>query len=160
MPKAEFVAYIKRGQALVRKHGWMVQAVLADESQPSYSYSVGLSKTFQHPEIFMTGFHPDMCRSLINIAGNHIRSGMRFDQPCLSDVIIESFPAAFRPLHFGSAYDNSNAGRAILGRSFEAVQLFLPDAAGRFPWEEGCDPQYAAVQTSLLVTVSEPPARQ
>jgi hypothetical protein len=160
MPKPGFTAYIKRGQTMVRRYGWMVQAVLANDQQPTYSYSVGLSTTFSHPEIFMVGFHPDMCRSLINVAGNHIKGGMRFDAPCLSDVILESFPAAFLPVHFGSAYDHSNAGRAILGHSFDAVQLFLPDAAGLFPWESGCDPQYAAVQTSLLLTVSEPPARQ
>ena len=160
MPKREFAAYIKRGQTIIRRYGWMVQAVLPDDQQPSYSYSVGLSKTYGHPEVFMVGFDPELARSLINVAGNHIKGGMRFDQPCLSDRIIEGFPAAFRPLDFGSAYDHSNAGRAILGRSFDGVQLFLPDAAGRFPWEDGCDPRYATIQTSLLVTVGEPPSRQ
>jgi hypothetical protein len=158
MPGPDFKAYIKCGQTIVRRYGWMVQAVLADESQPSYSYSVGLSKTFSHPEIFMVGFDPELRRSLINVAGNHIRNGMRFDAPMLVNGIIESFPAAFRPLHFGSAYNWSNAGRAILGRSFEGVQLFLPDAGGRFPWEPGCDPRYAAIQTSLLEPEGDPPA--
>jgi Domain of unknown function (DUF4262) len=148
--------YIRRGQAIVRRYGWMVQAVLADQRQPTYSYSVGFSKIYGHPEIFIVGFHPDMCRSLINVAGNHIAKGLRFDAPMLSDGIIEDFPVAFRPLRLSSVSEHSNAGRAILGRSFPGTQLFLPDPGGRFPWEPGCDPRYAAIQTSLLETMGDP----
>jgi Domain of unknown function (DUF4262) len=157
MPRG-FDDYIRKARRIIRDHGWMVQAVLPDERQTSFSYSVGLSSKFSHPEVFMVGFDPELARSLINAAGNHIKGGIRFDAPMLADGIIEGFPAAFRPLRQSSVIDHSNAGRTILGKSFPGVQLFLPDAGGRFPWEPGCDPRYAEVQTSLLETEGEPPA--
>jgi hypothetical protein len=155
-----FDGYIKHGRGIIRRYGWMVQAVLPDETQASYSYTVGLSQSHSHPEIFMVGFDPEMSRSLLNVAGTHVSKELRFDTPMLSDVVIEGFPAAFRPLRLSSVIDHSNAGRAILGHSFPGTQLFLPDAHGLFPWEAGCDPPYAAIQTSLLETEGDPPSRQ
>jgi Domain of unknown function (DUF4262) len=152
--------YLKRGRTIERRYGWMIQGVLADESQPSYSYSVGLSKTFGHPEIFMIGFHPDVARSVIDVAGNKVKAGARLEAPAYVDEIIESHPVAIVPLDPGSVYEHSSAGRAILGRSFDGVLLLLPDAAGRFPWDEGCDPTYATGQTSFLKIVGDRPARQ
>jgi hypothetical protein len=156
-----FDDYIKRGREIISQHGWMVQAVLPDEVQPSFSYTVGLSQApFHHPEIFLVGFHPEQARPLLNVAGEHVKKGRRFDRETLSDQVIEGLPAAFRPIKSRSTVRHSSAGRAILGRAFDAVQLILPDAAGLFPWDEGCDPQYAAVQTSLLKLAGDPPTRQ
>ena len=42
--------YIRRGRKIVRQHGWMVQGVLPDAQQASYSYTVGLSKGSGHPK--------------------------------------------------------------------------------------------------------------
>jgi Domain of unknown function (DUF4262) len=127
--------------------------------RPTFSYSVGLSKGWRHPEIFLVGFHPDVARSLVNVAGGHVKAGLRFDRPVLSDQIIEGYPAAFRPITRKSCVRHSNAGRVILGRAFDGVQLFLPDAAGLFPWEAGCDPVYASGQMSLLELEGDPPVR-
>lgn len=156
-----FDDYIRRGREIIARHGWMVQAVLPDDKQPSYSYTVGLSQspTF-HPEIFLVGFHPEQARPLLNGAGEHVRNGRRFDRATLADEIIEGYPAAFMPIKSRSTVRHSNAGRAILGRAFDGVQLILPDAAGLFPWEDGCDPQYETVQMSLLDLYGDPPARQ
>jgi hypothetical protein len=156
-----FGSYIKRSRAIIRTHGWMVQSVIADEHQPTYTYTVGLSQgPLFHPEIFLVGFHPDLACPLLNAAGNHVRAGIRFDRGMLSDQIIEGFPAAFRPIRSQTTIRSSNAGRASLGRAFDGVQLILPNADGLFPWEEGCDPKYAAVQTALLALAGDPPARQ
>ncbi|MPR07811.1 DUF4262 domain-containing protein [Microvirga tunisiensis] len=55
-----FDDYIKKGKQIIQRHGWMVQAILPDKKQPSYSYTVGLSQApTWHPEIFIVGFHPD-----------------------------------------------------------------------------------------------------
>ncbi len=156
-----FDDYIRRAREIIAQHGWMVQAVLPGDTQPPYSYTVGLSQApFHHPEIFLVGLHPEQARPLLNVAGNHVKGGMRFDRATLSDQIIEGYPAAFRPIKSRSTVRHSNAGRAILGRAFDGVQLILPDAEGLFPWESGCDFQYASVQRSLLDLYGDPPARQ
>lgn len=156
-----FDDYIRRGREIVRRHGWMVQAVLPDEAQPSYSYTVGLSQCpLHHPEIFMVGLHPNQARSLLNVAGEHIRGGRRYDRVTFADEIIEGYPVALMPIRSRSTVRHSSAGRAVLGRAFDGVQMIMPDAEGRFPWENDCDLAYATVQMSLLDVAGDPPARQ
>jgi hypothetical protein len=153
--------YIKKGRDIIQRHGWVVQAILPDKKQPSYSYTVGLSQSpTWHPEIFMVGFHPDLSRQLLNGTGEQVRNGRRYDRATLADEIIESYPVAFMPIQSRCAVRHSSAGRAILGKPFDGVQLILPDAQGLFPWESGCDVQYAAVQMSLLDLYGNPPTRQ
>lgn len=151
--------YIKRGRKIVRQHGWMVQAVLPDAQQASYSYTVGLSKGYNHPEFFLVGFEPELARQLMNIAGRCVKGGARLDTPMYLDEVVDVFPVALRPLAHASVVEQSNAGRAILRHEFDGMQLFLPDAGGLFPWDAGCDVTYARIQTSLLKTVGDPPAR-
>lgn len=148
----------KKARGLIKRHGWMVQAVLPGEEDDGvgFSYTVGLSSRFGHPEVFLVGFAPDLSQQLLNIVGNHVRDGLRFAEPVFSDVVIQSFPVAFRPATTASAFEHSNAGRYYLGHSFEAVQLFLPDPSGLFPWDEGCSPQYARMQ-NFLELVGDPP---
>jgi hypothetical protein len=152
--------YIKRGRKIVGQHGWMVQGVLPDVQQASYSYTVGLSKAYSHPEIFLVGFDPELARQLLNIAGRRVKGGARLDRPLYLDGVIDAFPVAFRPLTHASVVAHSSAGRAILGFGFDGVQLYLPDSGGLFPWDVGCDLTYARIQTSLLKTVGDPPPRQ
>jgi hypothetical protein len=156
----DFEDYIRRARKIIRTHGWMVQGVLPDANQTSFSYSVGLSESFRHPEIYIVGLHPEPARGIINAAGTNVRLGQRFDRPCLSDTVIADYPVAFRPIERASCVEHSTAGRAILGREFDGVQLVIPDVKGFFPWDRECNPKYAAMQTSLLSPVGKPPSCQ
>ena len=108
----------------------------------------------------MVGFDPELARQLLNIVGRRLKGGTRLDTPVYLNEVVDAFPVAFRPLAHASVAEHSNAGREILGAGFDGVQLFLPDARGLFPWDVGCDLTYARIQTSLLKTVGDPPARQ
>jgi hypothetical protein len=47
-------------------HGLQVQHVLEDEIGPAFSYSVGLFKSYGHPEIIMVGLKQQLAHTLIN----------------------------------------------------------------------------------------------
>jgi len=163
--KADLDAYIRRARGLIAEHGWVVQYIGpgipgsgARQDDPPYAYSVGFSRAFNHPEIYLVGLPYETSVSVINAAGNRIKEGMRFDGACYSDVIVEHFPVAFMPIEKRSVISHSAAGRNILGSVFQGVQMVVPDAAGRFPWDEGCDPDMATIQMSLVNVVGEPPS--
>lgn len=44
----------------VETHGWHVVKVMGDETGPGFGYSVGLWKTFRHPEIIIIGLKLDL----------------------------------------------------------------------------------------------------
>jgi len=146
--------YLRNTRAIIEKHGWAVQAVLGSASDGSaYSYTIGFTETLGHPEVFVAGFDYDLCRRLLNDVGSLIRDGADFRRPCLADKVIKDYHVAFRPVTEDSVRELCNAGRAALGVDvFDAVQMFLPDEAGRFPWDEGCEPSIARAQAGRIRT--------
>lgn len=144
--------YLEKTRNIISKHGWAVQGVLGSHRDGGgFSYTIGLTQTLKHPEIFMAGFDPDLSKGLLNDVGNLVKNGYDFANPCLCDRVIREFNVAFRPLEPASVKERGGVGTDVLG-PFEAVQMFLPDPAGRFPWDEGCDPKYVEMQTSLFKT--------
>lgn len=157
MDQKQIDEYLTRTRAIIEEHGWAIQAVVGSAQEGGgYSYTIGLTETLGHPEIFMVGFDPQLCQRLLNDVGNLIRNGADFRQPCLDARVIMDFNVAFRPVDPESVARYGNVGTALLG-DYEAVQLFLPDASGRFPWDEGCDPAYAKVQTGTVKTIGPIP---
>lgn len=152
--------YLRKTEAIIDEHGWAVQAVLGSAAEGGgFSYTIGFTRTLGHPEIFMAGFNPETCRQLLNDVGGLIREGDEFKVPRLSERVVKNFNVAFRPLDPRSVRRNSGVGQEILGE-FEAVQMFLPDPSGRFPWEPGCDRAYVNLQTSLFKATGDIPTAE
>ena len=133
----------------IGRHGWWVQSVLPDANYPSFSYTVGLTETFRHPEILMMGHHPKLMHDLLNDIGALIKGGARFSDWDTSDKVISGFPVFFRSVPGKEA---SRWSLAAYKRypEFELLQVFLPDAKGRFPWDPACDRETAKFQGALL----------
>lgn len=60
----------------IDEFGWHVLKVLEDDNGPGFCYSVGLFKTFGHPEIIIVGLKLDLAHTLINNIGHDIKNGM------------------------------------------------------------------------------------
>lgn len=56
----------------IDSHGWHVLKIMDDDNGSSFCYSVGLFKTFNHPEIIIIGLKPDLAHTLINNIGEDI----------------------------------------------------------------------------------------
>jgi len=142
----------------IRQYGWAVQGVMAEpDGAPGFCYSIGFTETFGHPEVYTVGFHMDLCLGLINEVGELLKKGYEFRSSVLCDRVIRDFDVAFRPLVPASLSDYNNVGKVVLGKPFEAVQMFLPDPNGAFPWDDDCDPSYSQMQMALFEYEGELP---
>jgi len=65
----------KKLVADIEELGWHVLKVLEDDNGPGFVYSVGLFKTFNHPEIIIVGLKLDLAHILINNIGVDIKNG-------------------------------------------------------------------------------------
>ncbi len=63
----------------IRSHGWHMVGVESDEEGPGSAYSVGLLRTFGHPEILVVGLDTPVLFGMINQIGELIRTGKRFE---------------------------------------------------------------------------------
>src|SRR5262245_58366688 len=63
----------------IARVGWAVLAITEDDDGPGYAFSVGLFHTLGHPEIVLMGLRPETAQRLINLMGEAIRGGQRFE---------------------------------------------------------------------------------
>ncbi|MES3035270.1 MAG: DUF4262 domain-containing protein [Gemmatimonadota bacterium] len=123
---------------LVERHGWAVVKISEDERGPGFAYTVGLSRSFGHPEVLISGLDLVVLQEILNEIGAKIRDGATFSAGHGSDDVLEGYPVTFReiaPAAFGTYL---GAGVRFYGdMTFAALHCIWPDKAGRFPWDAG-----------------------
>jgi Domain of unknown function (DUF4262) len=148
----------------IRKFGFHTKHVrkgahpehLAEEaampSNPFYeaglTYTVGLPYSHGHPELAVVGpLADDRAHGILWEVVHLIESGRRFAAGDESDEVLAGYPTRFGPV---SEYWRKEvltfADWAARRKHFEALQILLPDKAGRFP----DDPAYDGVPQPLL----------
>jgi hypothetical protein len=120
---------------------------------PSFVYSVGLMFSLGHPELVVFGL-ADEGYNILRAMVEDIRGGRSFADPGAYQGVLAQGSIATRPVH--ASQHESYLGYAMgycreRGRigELEAVQVFWPDRAGRFPFERECDEAVWAAQPRL-----------
>jgi hypothetical protein len=150
LPKAGD-AIERRVVADVKKYGWHIVGVEGDEDGPSFSYSVGLQYTFQHPELFVMGLPHNVAGAFINDIGKRIREGRSFTAKSSVDGVAEGLTLRFA--RFGKRYYKEYLGCAnwfYKSMDYPVLQLVWPDPSGNFPWDAKFDG--ALFQHQLLLS--------
>jgi hypothetical protein len=121
----------------VDEFGWHVIKVLKDETGPGFGYSIGLSKTFNHPEIIIVGLKPDLIHSIINDIGESIKQGTRFPPLYFHSNLIEGFDCYFTLVK--PEFYEQYVGQALWyygNNDFPLIQCIYPSVKGIYPWQE------------------------
>jgi Domain of unknown function (DUF4262) len=121
----------------------MVAPLLGQEGM-AFAYTVGLT-AMGHPEVVEQGLPNDVGRAFLNVVGEEVRSGRRFEV----GSIVTDLAAGGQPLAFLRVEDTSGltAVEQVYG-VVDALQLVWSDSAGHLPWEPDFGP--AADRQPLL----------
>ncbi len=140
---------------VIEQHGWFVAVFEATETLPSFAYTIGLYKNYQHAEIIVFGFNNVLAVQILNIVGDMVKSGIIFQNNVLNEAILEQHPVQFLEVHmahypeyFGYAcsyYENT--------ADFPVLQLVWTDEKSKFPWEAEFNPTMLSRQRLLDVEV-------
>ena len=132
----------------IAQYGW--SCITIRDAEKPFAYTAGLMHTFRHPELILFGRLKDDSGILDSLVAE-IRHGGRIDEPRNYDLL-EGFPIATRPVH--KTQHELYLGFAMgfltsIGRmgELEAVQVFVPDIHGIYPFQPNC---------SLTVYESQP----
>ena len=132
-PSATSEDYLGYMKALIRDHGWAVQAVEPDRVHPPYAYTVGLTQRGK-PEIVVTGMRIQRAVRLLNDVAAHLLHAalpdpgeqvQLVDGPLIEFVTVE-VPTA----HLIVACE-------LYGPGVRALQIVHADDRGHWPWEIG-----------------------
>ncbi|MCY7412782.1 MAG: DUF4262 domain-containing protein [Salinibacterium sp.] len=134
---------------IIDKEGWAAVQVHETDQQPNYAYSVGLWKTFQHPEVIVFGLLPDVGHRLINVIGEGVREGTRFPSSGTSSEVLEGRDCAFREVSPGAIPAYMGEAQKYYGTVFPAIHCIWPDRDGRLPWQPGTSIEYRRQQPML-----------
>ena len=134
----------------IEKYGLQVIMVQGTKYSPSFAYSIGLYKTFKHPEIICFGLPPDVAHGIINDVADLIRQGKTMHTYQTQDNIFKDSKAEFLPVdernikdYFGAAINYYNT------QSFPAIQLVWTDRNDKFPWEDNFEERFLYDQPLL-----------
>lgn len=140
---------IERLTETIEAHGWAVVKIDADAQEPAYAYSVGLYKTFSHPEVIVFGLEVDVLQRIVNTIGGEVKARNRFEVTDSDDRVLEGYRCAFREVaaEAESAYMGLLIG--YYGRQIPALHCIWPDREGLFPWQSGTSADFRARQPML-----------
>jgi hypothetical protein len=118
---------------------------------PAFAFSIGLFRTFDHPEVAIFGLASAALEAAVHRVGERVRAGERFDEGDVVEGILDGRTVAFRrivPRHYPS-----HLGYAVWyhgGARFPALQATWADPAGHFPWERWFPRELRDVQPVLF----------
>lgn len=135
----------------VEKYDWHVMKVLETPETPGWAYSVGLYRSFGHPEILVFGQDSDLMHFMINTIGERVRTGKSFAVDERYDELIDAYQCTLKPVRF--KWYPAFMGFASWfyeGDDYPVLQCFWPDFENRYPWDPKFDPQLMSAQPLLF----------
>ncbi|MBS2537314.1 DUF4262 domain-containing protein [Catenulispora sp. NF23] len=142
----------------VRTHGWHTMGVTSHET-PDWAYSIGMWHSNGGFDICITGLPAENAMALVAKIARQVRDGRGLGPEKRRQGVIEGYELATRPVHpswypamFGAGLDYFQTP------PWPMLQAVWPDRAGRFPWEEGADPEKRDQQPFLWLAREEHPA--
>ncbi|MGE5525135.1 MAG: DUF4262 domain-containing protein [Rhodospirillaceae bacterium] len=127
-----------RVRADIETFGWHcvnVHPTHGDE-RPGFSYTIGLTETYDHPEIMIFGLG-ERAHALLRECAELVKKGTTFvpDEPN-GEVLASGYDVIFKRVR-RECFDEylGTALRFYNQRPFEALIMFWPTKDRRFPWE-------------------------
>ncbi|MGN0921730.1 MAG: DUF4262 domain-containing protein [Cellvibrio sp.] len=134
----------------IKTFGCHVLNVMEGEEQPCFSYSIGIEKTLNQPELIIVGLKRELSHSIINNYRQRLASGEVFIPGVFYSDFIEGFDVTFIEMDKKHYKEYLGLGLWLYsGNSFKTYQLIWPTTAGIWPWNENKSEYYVWAQPIL-----------
>lgn len=134
----------------IEKYGLTVIILEATDYLPAFAYSIGLWKTFKHPEIICFGLTIKTLHTLINNVAELVKQGQVIITNKNYDEFFDNSHTQFLNVHPG--YLSNYFGTAINyygSDKFPALQFVWTDRNNKFPWDQDFEEEFKYRQPLL-----------
>lgn len=136
MKEAELDDGDKKAISDIEKYGLHVIHVLEDDKGPGFSYSIGLYKNYNHPEIIIIGLKQELTHSIINDIGVDIKDNKKYLPSNYYEGLIEGFECYFVEVDKANYYEYMGyANWYYKGHNYPVLQCIYPTTKGIYPWQ-------------------------
>lgn len=134
----------------IDKFGLQVIMVSSTSYCPSFSYSIGLTETYNHPEIICFGLSNDLGYEIINDIAELIKNGEKFEAGKISTEIFKDSRVALINVDKRNIDDYFGSALKYYGdKSFNALQVVWTDRNDKLPWEDNFEEEFLYKQPLL-----------
>jgi hypothetical protein len=134
----------------IDKFGLQVIMVGSTGYIPSFAYSIGLTQTYQHPEIICFGLPNAVGHAIINDIAEIIQNGEKIDTGRNYTGIFKDSRAAFIKVEKRNIDDYFGAALNYYGdKGFDALQVVWTDRNDKLPWEDNFEEEFLYKQPLL-----------
>lgn len=131
----------------VEEFGWALTHVFPTVDDPGvpFTYTTGLQLK-DVPELIMMAATPEVAHALLNdIAQKMVDGRVPVDGEVWGDILANDYDVRFREVPIEETATFMTLTR-LYGEGFTVMQVLLPDVKNRFPGDEDCDEDFAALQ--------------
>jgi len=141
----------------IDKHGWYgIHVFDPDGELPSFTYSVGFSRTLNAPEFIIFGLSNELMHNMLWSVYKQIKEGKSVENNGVWSGLLSGFDCVSKHVTHSDTFSEYMVSSKWLWRQDghegipEAYQIVWPGAVdGLFPWDEGCDQGVIDVQPRL-----------
>jgi len=132
----DFDELLQKTKLNIEKYGLQFISINATDYLPSFTYSIGLLQSYQHPEVICFGLKTDLMHALINDVAEMIKHSGKIEVGKLYSNIFSKVDAQFVSVDSRNTGDYFQFALKYYQRhQIPAMQLIWPDDANRFPLE-------------------------
>jgi hypothetical protein len=140
----EVVATLKRR---IAREGWAMAGVGTRNTAATFVYTVGLQKTFAHPDLIMFGVAPPQAKGVFDVIAERVKAG----EPVHEGVmVLGAAPVPLMPRSADASRIELLVPPQLARGRYNYVQIVWPDGKERFPWEAGFDKRRLRSQSYLF----------
>lgn len=133
----------------VSQYGWHVAKFEATEYLPSFAYTIGLWKNYNHPELISFGLTPETLHSILNVGGDLAKEGNKLTSNLESENILENSKAFILEVDKQNLKDYFRYGIWFNQGEFPAYQIVWTDRNHKYPWEDNFEEEFKYRQPLL-----------
>ena len=131
---------LERTKQDIAQFGLQVISVTSTDYLPSFSYSIGLTQTYQHPEIICFGLPSSLGHEIINDIASMLKNGTIFEEGKMYTDIFQDSRATFLSVdasnleyYFGAGlnYYQDKAFEALIARNKWELRKEIQKYSGR-----------------------------
>lgn len=141
---------LKQTKSNIDKFGLQVIMVPPTNYSHSFAYSIGLTKTYSHPEIICFGLPGDLGYEIINDLAEIVKNGEQIETGKVYTEIFKNSKATFLKVDKRNLQDYFEASLNYYENEvFEAFQLIWADRNDKFPWKKNFEEDFLYTQPLL-----------
>ena len=135
---------------IIEEFGCHVTTVFDPEGEDSnFSYSTGIKKTYEAPEIIVVGLTADLGQSVVNNYAGRLKKGEKFEINKLYSGFLSGFDITFGDVSQTNKEDYMISSSWFNNNCFEAIQLIYPTVKGIWPWDKEASENFHNIQPCL-----------